>query len=476
MRLGLVPEGAGWKLAVTAAFCLATSAACHRLETRFNAHSRARVFDHVWWHLSTTYAFLTSEMAPDELGDKDWPALHDVLRAKAVSARTGDEFVLALVELLSNLHDPHVMIGPDARFWKLTGSSPPVPLFEKYAWIDQRLWVRFRSEGIVDERLREELQALELCEVMDVEGISARSTPIVLQLLSCPPGTRRTVNVRLAEDHITRVELQAPASWNWDPSILAMTVPQPLASAPDDGRVTSDRLASGIGYIGIRDFEDDEIVRRFDQALDELMDTQALVLDLQSNTGGLRSIVSAVLGRFIDAPRPYAQILRKSSIWQYDSWQASWDRVILVAEPRGKTYRRPVVVLINSGTGSGGEVAAMALRDWGRGPLVGEPTMGAGGPVSEEDVMAGLAFRYSRHILARLDGRMFQYAGIAPDVYVRPDENDLWARGRAALRDWRRQVRAEGLRLALILAQRSGEGTTISRWGSAGSTVGIPTP
>ena len=93
-----------------------------------------------------------------------------------------------------------------------------------------------------------------------------------------------------------------------------------------------------------------------------------------------------------------------------------WHSLPMVVKPRGKTYRRPIVVLIDTTTVSSAELLTMGLKDLCDATLVGHHTAGASAGVLEVTLPDGLKVSYSAFPTRRLDNRTYQYVGIAPDV------------------------------------------------------------
>jgi carboxyl-terminal processing protease len=89
----------------------------------------------------------------------------------------------------------------------------------------------------------------------------------------------------------------------------------------------------------------------------------------------------------------------------------------LHAAPGGDT-RTPLVVLVDGGTASAGEVVAGSLQDRGRAVVVGGRTFGKG-TVQEPHHLAdgsSLALTVARYVLP--SGRSVEGVGIEPDIQV----------------------------------------------------------
>ena len=124
--------------------------------------------------------------------------------------------------------------------------------------------------------------------------------------------------------------------------------------------VTWSRLPDGIGVIRFNNsLGEQAAVAAFDSALAELRDTRGLIVDLRDTpSGGTSAVALGILGRFVDARRPY----QRHRIPRYGRADVERNWLEEVA-PRGPfTYRAPLVVLVDHWTGSMAEGMAIGVR------------------------------------------------------------------------------------------------------------------
>jgi carboxyl-terminal processing protease len=102
--------------------------------------------------------------------------------------------------------------------------------------------------------------------------------------------------------------------------------------------------------------------------LDRLLDAhpRGLVLDLRANPGGYLQAALDVASEFI----PDGVLLTEE--------YADGRREVFRAKPGGHATEVPIAVLVDHGSASAAEIVAGAIRDRGRGVLVGEQTFGKG--------------------------------------------------------------------------------------------------
>lgn len=88
-------------------------------------------------------------------------------------------------------------------------------------------------------------------------------------------------------------------------------------------------------------------------------------------------------------------------------------------QPNPIHYTKPIVMLINELSGSGGDVFPSLMQDYGRAKLLGTRTMGAGGHLWDDPDLvlphSHAVISLTRSLIYRKDGRLIENAGIEPD-------------------------------------------------------------
>lgn len=193
------------------------------------------------------------------------------------------------------------------------------------------------------------------------------------------------------------------------------------------------------GYLAVPTFNAPGVGVAAHRALADLRErgAVALVLDLRGNQGGRLVEAGLLLGAFVSGPWAEA-VARGEVAWRGTTERIGDDLVSLLVRPseevlgaartsRPVAWREPLVVLVDAGTVSAGEVVALALQDHGRAAVVGVPTSGNVEAVQGFSLMDG-----SRVLLAVADMRgahgLVYADGVIPDVVARSERADL-ARG-----------------------------------------------
>lgn len=166
-----------------------------------------------------------------------------------------------------------------------------------------------------------------------------------------------------------------------------------------------------IGYVQIMRFTartPDELKA----ALTELREAgiRSLVLDLRNNTGGLLQESIEVADEFVD-----------EGIIVYE--QDNKGEQAFESTPGGLMTELPLTILVNERTASGAELVAGALRDSGRGIMIGQNTYGKG---TVQQIFS-LSDQSSLHVTSAEwftpSRQPLNEVGLTPDIAMIPDPN-----------------------------------------------------
>src|SRR5436190_2949128 len=131
--------------------------------------------------------------------------------------------------------------------------------------------------------------------------------------------------------------------------------------------VKAKMLPGSIGYIRITEFS--KIMTVFDAEVKKLQDQgmKGLILDLRFNPGGLLDECVELADRFLD-----------DGVIVSTRGRTDDDKRELTAKKDDTLPPIPLVVLVNGGSASASEIFSGAMKDRGRGVIVGERTFGKG--------------------------------------------------------------------------------------------------
>jgi Peptidase family S41 len=290
-------------------------------------------------------------------GRAQWQRLRPSAKRRAERAASREEFVEALEKALATLHDDNVSLAertPRRR----------VPY-------ETDIWASWKGGAATIEAVRTFSDA-------DVAGL--RPGDVVTRIDGVP--IEGAVQVFLgasartpaAMDWALRHVLAGPRNGIEHIEIrdvgralsIQHAAPAPGSAPPLVARRIGE--ARDIGYVRVRvGASDERLAEQFGEALRQLADARALIVDLRDNLGtGSRAATQAILGLFISAPAP----------WQMRAARGR-PRVTDLIEPRSPSpFERPIVVLVDRWTAAEGEALADGLRTLAGARVIGTRTAG----------------------------------------------------------------------------------------------------
>lgn len=164
-------------------------------------------------------------------------------------------------------------------------------------------------------------------------------------------------------------------------------------------------LDRNIGYVHISAFRENTF-DQYSKVLNELLEAGAegIIFDVRNNGGGLLSALEDVL----DPLLPEGNI----AIASYGD-----GTVKTIVESDSEELDIPMIVLVNGGTASAGELFAASLRDFGKASLVGETTFGKG-IMQDTRTVAGGAVTLTVAAYQTVKGECYHEIGVTPDTEI----------------------------------------------------------
>jgi C-terminal processing protease CtpA/Prc len=192
-----------------------------------------------------------------------------------------------------------------------------------------------------------------------------------------------------------------------------------FSSKPDVGYIYIAGFA--LGATGIAQSQD--WTEAIDGIVQSLSNTNSLVLDLRGNTGGLLSNVNYIASRFASAHKDYTEVRTKNGSG-HDDFSAP---IASAITPAGSPYTKPIVLLTNKQTISGGEWFTLALRSQSHITHVGGTTCGAFSLSLERSLINGWIYSVSVQKVTNMAGTCYEGIGITPEYEVTNTEQELTA-------------------------------------------------
>jgi C-terminal processing protease CtpA/Prc len=184
-----------------------------------------------------------------------------------------------------------------------------------------------------------------------------------------------------------------------------------------------DTLPDRSVLVRLNNFDDPDLVRDFDRAFPDFRGVRGLVLDLRSNGSAASATGYAVLARLVS--RPFVTVrwrtpqFRASDLGDETSpvggaWHVNRPDTVRPRADR-PAYAGPVAALAGGATADAGEDFLVALRNAGRGPIIGDPTAGHSGRAVTLSLARGWRLRLCAARHAFPDGSEFVGTGIEPE-------------------------------------------------------------
>ena len=153
--------------------------------------------------------------------------------------------------------------------------------------------------------------------------------------------------------------------------------------------------------------------------LEQLLESasRGLVLDLRDNPGGYVHVAVDIAGEFL----PEGTLVLEQRV--RDAEEPEEFRV----SRTGVALHVPLVVLVNGSSASAAEIVAGAIRDAGRGVLVGEQTFGKGSVQHAHKLEDGSSLRVTVAKWYLPSGRNLDGEGLIPDIEVATTTEDIAA-------------------------------------------------
>ena len=387
------------------------------IQTRLTAAERRAIFDTVWQTMNDEYFDPT-------FGGLDWQAIGDEYRQRLATVQDDDTFWRQVLNpMLWELSVSHLVALPPElatlidRMTFATGSlGMDVRLLDGMAVVTQIVEGSPADEAGL--RPGFVITSVDGWTLEDIAADSAQTPPdnerhrrgIAVQgmrdLLYGDTGTEVVVEYLDANDRPQRATLQfAPrrgsACAEFDPSV-------PPACAEIEMR----RLANDIGYLRFSGFLN-AVLDGVLQAIDDLHDTPALIIDLRGNPGGLFFVRKAIASHLVGTPEVFIR-------YQYrDGMEEAF------LDPVPDAYPGEVVILVDEHSASSSEEFAGSLQALGRATIVGSQTPGRCLNANIVPLPNGAILVYPFGQPQTPDGRVLENNGVVPDIEVALDRNLL---------------------------------------------------
>ncbi|HET9278036.1 MAG TPA: S41 family peptidase, partial [Flavitalea sp.] len=304
-----------------------------------------------WTDINENYAYFNKKHT-------NWDKVKTIYLPRAENARNKNELITVLENALEELYDNHFSLNNN-----LPSSTRLVPTgLDIWAeWIQGKpIITEVRKNFSADKSgIKAGMEIISLNGAAIEQAVNNRIGKCITdidtevknyalrQLLA---GTYLTQRVIVVKEHGKTVTI------NLDKSNGNLTDTHKYNSLLDF-KIINDN----IGYIKFNNsLGQTDVIQLFDSALNQLKNTQALILDLRETpSGGNTMVARGIMSRFVTKEMPYQKHVEPNNEGKKFGIKRSWLEFV---SPRGPfTYDGQVVVLVNHWTGSMGEGIAIGF-------------------------------------------------------------------------------------------------------------------
>ncbi|HEV7665291.1 MAG TPA: S41 family peptidase [Chloroflexota bacterium] len=170
-----------------------------------------------------------------------------------------------------------------------------------------------------------------------------------------------------------------------------------------------------IGYVSLRGFPEPSVVDAIEQDVAKFQEAgiHGLVLDLRGNSGGRIDVGTRLLSHFLPAGSTIYEEIDRSGENRMHFTRA------------GTLYDLPLVVLVDGGTASMGEIFASAVQEHGAATILGTNTSGSVAAAQVFGLPDGSGLQVTVFDILSSDGKPLNKIGVQPDEIIEPKSADV---------------------------------------------------
>lgn len=243
---------------------------------------------------------------------------------------------------------------------------------------------------------RSGLQKGDIITSVNGTSLAGKDLTSMADMIKGPAGTRLLLNVQRGNSQTMITVIRARIE----------------LKSVSEVRMVQTEQGSKVGYIRIDKFAEDT-TQLLDEGLWKLHreGMQSLVVDVRGNPGGLLTTAISVSDRFL----PKGTIVSTKGRTQSDQMHE--------AASFARTWKVPMIVLVDGNSASASEIFAAAIQENGRGLVVGEKSYGKG-TVQTHFPMRSISgnLKLTTALFYSPTGRKMSGEGVIPDVTVTTGE------------------------------------------------------
>ncbi len=304
----------------------------------------------------------------------NWEAVKGIYQPMIDTCSTRNSFIRILEQTLNELYNGHNFLNTNTD-----ASNRLIPT-------GSDLKVIFKNDKFIIDEVRQNFNT-DICGLKKgMQVIAYNGQPVEKAIEKYLPKSftnydatvyAYAVNMLLAGTHNTKRRITIQLNGNTK-DYFPDSIPN-KTEVNDAAVLACKKIQATIGYIKINNsLGNDDLMKAFDMAMDSLVNTEGIILDIRETpSGGTSVIARAIMGRFIGKEMAY-----QKHIYIAEERETGIQRTTLeLVSPRQKVYKNPLVVLVGNWTGSMGEGIAIGFDAMHRATIVGTKMAGLLGEI-----------------------------------------------------------------------------------------------
>lgn len=155
------------------------------------------------------------------------------------------------------------------------------------------------------------------------------------------------------------------------------------------------------------------VLMKFCEAITKFKDKESIIIDMRGNSGGALSVLFGISGLLTSTPINIGTEISRRG------------RENHVIDPMPKNYKGKIAILTDRQSISAAEMFSSAIKESGRGIIVGERTAGEALPSMTLNLPTGAVFIYPVSNFQSAKGRILEGNGVEPNYFVPLDRKSL---------------------------------------------------
>jgi carboxyl-terminal processing protease len=385
------------------------------------------VFDSAWTIIRRTHWDST-------YNGVNWTAVRDELRPRAAAARTRGELRAVLADMVSRLRQSHFALIPQEVADATGGSSGRSARSGGSLGLDVRLLAREMVVTAVDTggpawtagvRTGWVVDAIAGCPVAaklavlpsheDARATSLDAYRATMQALAGAEGDSLRVQFRDGRDALRPLSLVFGAAPG---TVTRFGNLPPMAAHLSWQRVRQDGRTIGIIRFNIWM---PVLAAQFDAAVDSLRQSDAIVLDVRGNFGGVGGMSTGIAGHFLDTAVAIGTMHQRGGTTHF----LANPRRVDTRQQRVSPFSGPLAIVVDELSVSTTEIFAGGLKAVGRATIFGTQSAGQALPATPERLANGDILYHAIADFISPNGKPVEGEGVLPDRVTPPDRRSL---------------------------------------------------